>query len=150
MAPDLKAWSHEKLNTKGETQARNWFENKLTVAQYAKWKPAMDRKNRDFYERKLEGKDLVRKKYQRYLQDYLSCAASVDDSVGVLLDYLDKKWARRKHGRDLQLRPRFLSGRTRLVRQAVYVRAVATNTAPGALAGDRTSGFCGQEHCLES
>ena len=29
-------------------------------------------------------------KYQRYLQDYLACVQSVDDSVGHLLDYLDQ------------------------------------------------------------
>ncbi len=29
-------------------------------------------------------------KYQRYMQDYLACIASVDDNVGRLLDYLDK------------------------------------------------------------
>ena len=39
----------------------------------------------------LSGKDLVRWKYQRYMQDYLACVQSVDDSVGRLLDYLDKE-----------------------------------------------------------
>jgi len=29
-------------------------------------------------------------KYQRYIKDYLRCVASVDDSVGELLDYLDE------------------------------------------------------------
>ena len=89
--PDLKAWSQDSLNTEGETHARNWFEQKLTVAQMAKWKPAMDRKNRALYEDHLTGKALVREKYQRYLQDYLSCAASLDDSVGELLDYLERE-----------------------------------------------------------
>src|SRR5258706_15014249 len=37
---------------------------------------------------KLEGQDLVRWKYQRYMHDYLATIASVDDSVGKLLDYL--------------------------------------------------------------
>ena len=50
----------------------------------------MDRLNRDFYAGELAGKALVRKKYQRYMQDYLACAASVDDSVGTLLDYLQR------------------------------------------------------------
>ncbi len=30
-------------------------------------------------------------KYQRYMQDYLRCVASVDDNVGRLLDYLDQE-----------------------------------------------------------
>lgn len=38
----------------------------------------------------LTGKDLVRWKYQRYMQDYLACVQGVDDSVGEVLDYLDK------------------------------------------------------------
>jgi arylsulfatase A-like enzyme len=39
----------------------------------------------------LSGKDLKKWKYQRYMRDYLACIASVDDNVGRLLDYLDKK-----------------------------------------------------------
>ena len=38
----------------------------------------------------LQGRELTRWKYQRYLQDYLACVASVDDNVGCLLDYLDE------------------------------------------------------------
>jgi len=38
----------------------------------------------------LTGKDLVRWKYRRYLQDYLGCVQGVDDSVGTVLDYLDQ------------------------------------------------------------
>ena len=38
----------------------------------------------------LTGKDLVRWKYQRYLQDYLACVQGVDDGVGKVLDYLDQ------------------------------------------------------------
>ena len=39
----------------------------------------------------LEGQELKQWKYQRYIKDYLRCVASVDDSVGHLLDYLDEK-----------------------------------------------------------
>lgn len=38
----------------------------------------------------LTGKDLIRWKYQRYMQDYLACAQGVDDSVGKVLDYLER------------------------------------------------------------
>ena len=38
----------------------------------------------------LTGKDLVRWKYQRYMQDYLACVQGVDDGVGRILDYLDQ------------------------------------------------------------
>ncbi|MDA1041025.1 MAG: sulfatase-like hydrolase/transferase [Planctomycetota bacterium] len=37
----------------------------------------------------LTGDDLVRWKYQRYMQDYLACVQGVDDNVGKVLDYLD-------------------------------------------------------------
>ena len=38
----------------------------------------------------LLGRELVRWKYQRYMQDYLACVQGVDDSVGKILDYLDQ------------------------------------------------------------
>lgn len=37
------------------------------------------------------GKDLLKLKYQWYMQDYLACMASVDESVGQVLKYLDDK-----------------------------------------------------------
>lgn len=39
----------------------------------------------------LTGQELVRWKYQRYMQDYLACVQGVDDSVGEILDYLDRR-----------------------------------------------------------
>jgi arylsulfatase A-like enzyme len=38
----------------------------------------------------LTGKDLVKWKYQRYMQDYLACVQGVDESVGKVLDHLEK------------------------------------------------------------
>ena len=38
----------------------------------------------------LTGKDLVKWKYQRYMQDYLACVQGVDDGVGKVMDYLDQ------------------------------------------------------------
>jgi arylsulfatase A-like enzyme len=37
----------------------------------------------------LRDEELVKWKYQRYMQDYLACVQGVDDSVGAVLDYLD-------------------------------------------------------------
>jgi arylsulfatase A-like enzyme len=45
---------------------------------------------KNFYESGLNGKDLVKYKYQRYMQDYLACIAAVDKSVGEILDFLKK------------------------------------------------------------
>ena len=38
----------------------------------------------------LSGRELKMWKYQRYMNDYLRCVASVDENVGRLLDYLDE------------------------------------------------------------
>jgi len=56
----------------------------------ADWNAAYEPKNKAFKEANLSGRDLVRWKYQRYIKDYLRCIASVDDSVGRVLDYLDE------------------------------------------------------------
>jgi len=62
--------------------------NNLTPEQKAKWDAAYEPKIKAFKEANPQGKDLVRWKYRRYMQDYLACIASVDDSVGRVLDYL--------------------------------------------------------------
>jgi arylsulfatase A-like enzyme len=41
--------------------------------------------------RTLTGRDLVRWKYRRFMQDYLACVQGVDDSVGQVLDWLDRE-----------------------------------------------------------
>ena len=38
----------------------------------------------------LEGEDLVRWKYNRYMQDYIACVQGVDDNVGKIMDCLEK------------------------------------------------------------
>ncbi len=62
----------------------------LTPEQLEVWNKAYGAKNKAFEEAKLEGDDLIRWKYQRYIKDYLRCIASVDDNVGRVLDYLDE------------------------------------------------------------
>ncbi len=61
----------------------------LTPEQRKAWDAAYEPKNKAFREANLQGKALVRWKYQRYMKDYLRCIASVDDNVGRLLKYLD-------------------------------------------------------------
>ena len=58
--------------------------------QAALWRAAYDDENEWFANAGLEGDDLVRYKYQRYIKDYLRCIDAVDESVGALLDYLDE------------------------------------------------------------
>jgi arylsulfatase A-like enzyme len=61
----------------------------LTAEQRKTWNDYYEPLNEAFRKKKdLQGKDLVRWKYQRYMHDYLACIASVDESVGRVLDYL--------------------------------------------------------------
>lgn len=46
-------------------------------------------RNREFLSKILTGKELIEWKYQNYIRDYMAVIASVDESVGRLLDYLD-------------------------------------------------------------
>ena len=62
----------------------------LNDEQLATWNGAYGPKNQAFEAANLEGDDLVRWKYQRYVKDYLRTIASVDDNLGRLLDYLDQ------------------------------------------------------------
>jgi len=62
--------------------------NRMNPQQEAAWDSVYNPIIRKFYDSVIEGDDLVRFKYQRYLQDYLACIAAVDKSVGEVLDYL--------------------------------------------------------------
>ncbi len=63
---------------------------RMTEEQIAAWDNAYEPKNEYYRKANLEGKELVRWKYQRYLQDYLGCIRAVDESVGTVLDYLQE------------------------------------------------------------
>ena len=60
----------------------------LNAEQRKVWDAYYEPLNEAFHQANLKGKDLVRWKYQRYMHDYLACIASVDESVGRVLDYL--------------------------------------------------------------
>jgi arylsulfatase A-like enzyme len=62
--------------------------NRLSPSQLAAWDTVYNPIIRQFYKTKPEGNELIRYKYQRYLQDYLACIAAVDKSVGEVLDFL--------------------------------------------------------------
>jgi arylsulfatase A-like enzyme len=62
---------------------------RLDEQQRRVWDAAYEPKNAAFLAAGLEGRDLVRWKYQRYIKDYLRTIASVDDNVGRILRYLD-------------------------------------------------------------
>lgn len=63
----------------------------LTPEQRKVWDEYYEPRNAKFRAANLSGKDLVRWKYQRYMHDYLATIRSVDESVGRVLDYLEKE-----------------------------------------------------------
>lgn len=68
------------------------YTERLTEAQKAAYEPILDRINTDFEENwpKMNEREKMQWKYQRYMQDYLACISSVDDNIGRVLDYLDE------------------------------------------------------------
>jgi arylsulfatase A-like enzyme len=73
---------------KDRGKMRNTGLNRLTPGQLGAWDSVYNPIIRQFYKSDLTGNDLIRYKYQRYLQDYLACIAAVDKSVGEVLDFL--------------------------------------------------------------
>jgi arylsulfatase A-like enzyme len=63
----------------------------LTPEQRKEWDAYYEPRNAKFRAANLQGKDLVRWKYQRYMHDYLATLKAVDESVGKLLDYLEQE-----------------------------------------------------------
>ena len=63
---------------------------RLNEEQKAAWEAAYGPKREAFEREKPEGDELVRWKYQRYMEDYLGCIAAVDENIGRVLDYLDR------------------------------------------------------------
>ena len=88
---DLKVWDEASSQPGGPWHGawRNTYA-RMDEAQRKLWDAAYGPENEAFREAELEGADLVRWKYQRYLKDYLRCIASVDDNVGRVLKYLEE------------------------------------------------------------
>jgi arylsulfatase A-like enzyme len=63
---------------------------RMDESQKQAWERAYGPKREAFRRAAPRGQDLVRWKYRRYLQDYLGCIAAVDESVGRVLDVLDR------------------------------------------------------------
>ena len=63
---------------------------RMNAAQREKFDAYYNPIEADYNAKKLSGKALVEWKYQRYMKDYLSTAASLDRNIGRALNYLDK------------------------------------------------------------
>ncbi len=83
---DLKVWSETE---KASENYRRFFA-RLDAEQKAQWDAAYEPENQELLAAELDGENLTRWKYQRYIKDYLRCIASIDDNVGRILDYIDE------------------------------------------------------------
>jgi arylsulfatase A-like enzyme len=72
------------------TRSWNNIYNSLTPEQKAAWDKYYDPINYQFRKSNLTGKELLKWKYQRYINDYLLCVKSIDENLGRLLNYLDE------------------------------------------------------------
>lgn len=80
---------HMRMDYDLKYPAEKIFElERMTPAQKRDFMAAYESENMAFAAKTPTGRELVRWKYQRYLRDYLRCVASVDASVGRILDYL--------------------------------------------------------------
>ncbi|MEM7454782.1 MAG: sulfatase [Planctomycetota bacterium] len=63
---------------------------RFTDEQREQWTESWRERNEEFLAANLEGEDLVRWKYQRYVKNYLRCIKGVDESVGRITDWLEE------------------------------------------------------------
>lgn len=73
-----------------EIRGYHAFMNGIPEDQRIKMKAIFAERGKLLQKLKPTGKDLLKLKYQWYMQDYLACVASVDESVGQVLNYLDE------------------------------------------------------------
>ena len=66
------------------------FMGTMTSEEQQRFLEAYRERNDEFYAQKRSFKEVAEWKYQRYLQDYMACVASIDESVGEILDYLQR------------------------------------------------------------
>ena len=64
--------------------------NRIPEPDRAAIKKIYEERGKLLQELKPKGKELLKYKYQWYMQDYLACVASIDENVGKILDYMDK------------------------------------------------------------
>ncbi len=87
---DLKLWPNVLDPEEPLIRGAQRLRERMTDEQLANWDAAYGPKSAAFNAAPLSGDDLVRWKYQRYMEDYLGSIASVDDNLGRVLDYLDE------------------------------------------------------------
>jgi len=81
---------HLKPDT-SEIRGYNSLINSIPEETRIKMKEIFAQRGEIIQQQKPTGKDLLKLKFQWYMHDYLACVASVDESVGQVLKYLDDK-----------------------------------------------------------
>jgi len=84
MAHDLKIYET------GDSLAIENSVKRMTADQQKKWFAYYNKIKADLHARAPKGNALTEWKFQRYMKDYLSTAASLDRNIGKTLDYLDQ------------------------------------------------------------
>ena len=64
--------------------------NRIPEPERSKIKKIYEERGLLLQKERPEGKELLKYKYQWYMQDYMACVASVDENVGRILGYMDK------------------------------------------------------------
>ncbi len=67
----------------------NAIMNRMPASERKRFEEIYAERGKLIRDKKLAGKELLKHKYQWYMQDYLACIASIDESVGRILAYLD-------------------------------------------------------------
>ena len=89
----------EVMDELGIKETWNWDKNafqrevgRMNELQQASWDSVYRPINEAFKKEypQMSQNELMQWRYQRYMQDYLACIASVDEGVGEVLDYLDE------------------------------------------------------------
>lgn len=86
---DLKCCTREEILGNPSNSLHNVYKRMPAEVQ-AKWDSVYAGRIEEYRSGRLQGKELVRWKYQQYMRDYLATVLAVDDNIGRLLDYLEK------------------------------------------------------------
>ncbi|GAB1415725.1 sulfatase [Paludibacter sp.] len=86
---DMKIATREELNDTTNKDKFYYAYHRMTDAEKDNWDKAYAPRIKEFREKKLKGKELVKWKYQQYMRDYLATTLAVDENVGRLLKYLE-------------------------------------------------------------
>lgn len=87
---DLKLFTREEMLNDTTNRLYSVYKRMPEKVQ-DKWDSAYAKRISEYRSGKLQGDDLVRWKYQQYLQDYLATVLAVDDNIGRLLAYLEER-----------------------------------------------------------